>query len=206
MPSIEITGLDKAFKSLDSKVYRAAAYSAINKVTRKGKTTASKAVREKFRIKAADINRKIKVSLSARGASEIAGYLSMGNSGRGIGLLNFGAVWTRGTRRVTRTKNRGLQSQSLKRAGGRQGVTYQILRSGGRQTMSRAFIARHRRGNSGLSAETAQVFLRTDKGVFMKKLIDYASQFGQQGVYDRIHQMVVADFDRLMQHEVNRRT
>lgn len=113
--------VEKALKEA-SKVAEKAAIRTLNRTADKARVAASKTVRETYNIKAGDLNRSVKTSKASR--SNLTAILTI--IGKPVGLILFGA------------------RQTLK------GVTYKILKNGGRAKLHHAFIAVMRSGHRGV--------------------------------------------------------
>jgi len=188
----------RALRMYDTKLVKQSLNSSLRKVTNQSKTEGSKAIREKFNIKARDVNRKLKIYHFHRTdspRSEIA------ITSRSIGLLNFGATAVRGRSKITKRKGE-LQRTTLKRAGKRQGVSATIVK-GQRVNLPNAFIARGQRGRSDLDASNAQVFERSgSKGIRAVRVISPTSMFAQERVQDRIGKLLDRKWTELFDHEL----
>jgi len=187
----------RALRLYDPKIVKRALRSSLRKAASQAKTEGSKAVREKFNIKARDLNKKLKLYHFHRTDSPRSEITIIS---RPIGLLNFGATAVRGRSKVTRSKGE-LKRTTLKRAGKNQGVTARIVK-GQRVALPNAFIARGQRGKVGLDSSNAQVFVRAGRGLRAVRVVSPSSMFAQDHVQKRIGTLLSRKWTDLFDHEL----
>ena len=197
---IKLEGIEEAKRDFEPKIVDQSIKSSVNKLRKRVKTAASKQIRDKFKIKAAVLSKKIETRLFSDGATA---EISIKSSS--IGLLNFGASAIRGRSKIGGSKG-VLKRTTLKRRGRNQGVTASIVK-GSRFTLPNAFIAKGKRGRGELDISNAQVFIRMRNGGLRSvRVISPSSMFAQEVVMRRLRQVVDEDFPKLLAHELDRRS
>lgn len=189
MLTLELKGLDGAAEIFPNSIVSTAAMRSVNRAVDRGRSEATRALYARWNLKKADINRAVKTIKAQKSDHGTTTYLSA--VGRPISLTYFGAKWFRPRAVVSRQG-----TQQRKRATGKSGVYYQVLRGGGQEHKPHAFIAKTRSGHFG-------VFERLGKGslpIDERKVITIASMFGQQNIFDpvltTINQTWEAEFPR----------
>lgn len=203
MITIEVKGIKEAMAALDPKMVALAASLAINEASRQTRTEASVAIREKFNLPAARVNKEVRnLSMSTR--ANLTAVIQA--KGRPIGLTNFGAKWVRnvGGRAVTTTKTKSTIGKRLTRTGG---VTAQIER-GKTTRLPNAFIAAGRRGKVD-GAGALQVFQRRDltKGnsqIINRATVTLASMMANDRVMKRLINKASEVIDRRFAYHLDR--
>jgi hypothetical protein len=183
-------GMDKALAALDPKIVKAAAYRTINRSVDGLVTDISKVVRTTFNIKKQDIDPRIKKE-KCPDYNTLRGSVTVSDEPKSkIPLIMFGAVERRNLASgsvKTRKGKDGFYSQKLKRKG-QAGVSYKVLKQGGKGFSGNAFIIPGGRGSLQVVRR-----LKGQKGRFAleeKRVISVAAMAGstKQGVMVRIRQ------------------
>lgn len=185
MISIKLDGYEKAVRRFDKKVVDKAATRAVNDAARASRTETSRAIRDRFNVKAKRLSKEVKNVRLARPSNVEAEVKA---EGRPIGLMNFGAKWVRNVGGQARTTT-ATRSRVAKRRSKNTGVTVTIEK-GQRTILPNAFIGRGRRGAVD-GAGAMRVFQRTNlknnrSGLMSKSSITIASMMRQERVMTRV--------------------
>lgn len=147
---ITVKGMDEALAIIDPKIVKAAAYRSINRSVDGVVTDVSSIVRTKFNVKKSDIDPRIKKK-HCPDYNTLRGEVIVADEPRSkIPLIMFGAVERRnlaggGSVKVKKGRD-GFYSQKLKRRGSA-GVSYKVLKQGGKGLSDNAFIIPGGRGS-----------------------------------------------------------
>lgn len=160
--SVRLEGFDEAMATLDHQVVRAAAYHAINRAVDGMVTDISAETRSTYNIKKADLDKRVKKFYARdyynlNGRVEISG--ETGDRSFAMPLIMFNAVGrvnlSKGSAKIVRGKS-GYYSRLLARKG-REGVSFKVLKSGGKGFTKKGFIIPGGKGS-------LQVVRRVGKG------------------------------------------
>ena len=203
MITIEVKGIKEAMASLDPKKVTQAAMMAINEAAKQTRTEASTAIRQKFNLPAARVNKEV-TNLSMATRSDLSAIIQA--KGRPIGLTNFGAKWIRnvGGRAVTTTKTKSTMGKRRTKTGG---VTAAIER-GKTTRLPSAFIAAGRRGKVD-AAGALQVFQRRDLNkssspIINRATVTLASMMANDRVMKRLVKKANEVIDRRFAYHLDR--
>ena len=191
MIKVELKGLAE-FRSVtdSSQAVKAATYRALNRASDGMRTDISKEVRQTFNINKADVDPRIKVK-HCRDYDNLLAEVTLAAGPRSaLPLIGFKAVSRMnleggGSVKMMKGKQ-GFYSQRMKSRVGQQGVTYKIMRSGGKGFSGKAFIIP---GGGG----SLQVVVRVGKGkkgIKEKRVISVAAMISskKQDVLQRIEE------------------
>jgi hypothetical protein len=198
---IKLEDIDKTLKEFDPKKVVTAARQAINRTADSTRTEASRLIRSEYNIKAARLNKYLKIDAKASG-NELSATIT--GKGRGLALSYFDAkqvdVMAK-TMRIGSNKIKSLVSKKGRRYGG--AVTALVKLAGGRKNVTgkyenKPFLAQMKSGHIG-------VWVRTGKD---KKPIEQligpgvGGLFGSKVIMDRIKTFVIdkfaTEFNRLL--------
>ena len=142
-------------------IARKTATRTLNRTADKARVAASRTVRETYNIKAGDLNKSVKTTKAS--ISKLETLLTI--TGKPVALMAFAA------------------RQTLK------GVTYKILKAGGRVRLPHAFIATMKSGHIGVFER------RTDKSlpIAERKFISMPSVWGSKAVMSVVERVVNAE-------------
>lgn len=203
MITVELKGLDKALSHLSRQSVARAASLAINEAARQTRTEASRAIRQKFNLSSARVNKEVRnIKLSTR--ANLTAVVSA--QGRPVGLTNFGAKWVRNVGGVARTTT-AKKSTVGKRTAKLQGVTVRIER-GKTTRLSHAFLGRGRVGRID-AAGSLHVFQRKPlsdpkAGLVSMSTITIASMMNQKRVVERLVKKAGDVLERRFLHHLGR--
>ena len=195
MLSVKLEGFDKAMRWLDPKKVEKAAARAINDAASRSRTEASKAIRDRFSIKAKRVNQEVKKIGLARVSNLEAEVRA---EGRPIGLMNFGA-------KVQSARGRRKSGGSSRSRGRGVAIT---VEKGRKFVLPNAFIARGRSGSvDGSGAK--RVFQRSNlqnnrSGLMSKSSITIASMMKQERVMIRVLKRVDDVLNARFKHHLSR--
>ena len=205
---IKLQGFDQLYSSLDSQqAVRAAAYRAINRTVDGVVTDISTEVRKVYTINKVDVDKRLYKApcddyYNLQGAVYLKESIFKSYESRAP-LIMFGAVDRRNLAQgsiKTMKGKAGFYSKRLKRKVGQEGVSYKVLKSGGKGFSSNAFIIPGGKGS-------LQVVRRKpgQKGRFAleeKRVISVAGMIMSRGeaimsrIEDQARQRMAVNFDR----------
>lgn len=147
---------------------------ALNRTIEQGRTSMSREIREEFNIKAAKVNKALRIKRASAHAGRLqieAALESPAARGRSLNLINFAA------RQTTR------------------GVTFKVKKAGARSIIPGAFIA-----NAG---RTVFIRVGKDRlPIEARQTIDVPQMFNTRRVNSRVVQFLVSKFPGIFEHEV----
>lgn len=149
--------VERAFREAP-KTAEKALIRTLNRTIDKVRVAASRTVRETYNIKAGDLNKSVKVSKA--GPSKFETILNI--FGKPVGLIAFGARQTA------------------------KGVTYKILKGGGRDRLTHAFIATMKSGHRGVFERIGKTRLKIRE----RKFITMPSAWKSKKVMDVIERVI----------------
>ncbi len=200
---VELRGLEEALRSLDPRIVERAARPSINKAAKAGRTEASTAIRDKFHLPAARVNKEVK-NLSMARTGQLSATIRA--AGRPISLTAFGAKYVRnayGRARTTTAK----KSTVSKRSSRKTGVFVTIDKRSGKQHFPYAFMARGKRGggDGGYGQGGLLVFYRNRRGgLTHQAAITLASMFAQRHVQIRVMNKIGKVWDKEFPRQLER--
>lgn len=171
--NIKLEGIDKALKSYKPRIVHRAVKSSLNKVAKKGATTASSEIRKTYAIKKKDINRKAMSIVKARmGGASMTSEIRV--IGRPLSLAMFKARQTR------------------------RGVNVTIKKGQGRTKLDHHFIARMRSGHLGVFKRLGKARLP----IAEPRMISVPSMFGGDNVLPKVKDRILKEWPRVFEHEL----
>lgn len=200
MIEIKLEGVDKALAMFDPNNVRKAANAALNRVAGAGKTEASKLIRQEYNIKAATVNKFLRLDIRARGYDMTAII-----SGRGMGIpLYYYDARQAGTRLIGEGAGK-MRTKFLSRTGRRIGpVTVKVKRTGGRKIVSRdygnkPFIAQMKGG--GISVWVRQ----SNKRLPIEKMFGpgIGGLFGSRKIIQAVKQKINEIWSKELNHQLD---
>lgn len=183
--------LDSATEEMEQLV-RKAIYSTMAKVRRHAQTLLSTMIRQKWNIKKADLDRKIRVRAGSRQGAHYESF-EMTIRGISISLSYFGAKQYVRNQVISRTKTRTNKRQSTF-----QGVQVEVIK-GRRVKLSGSFMQQASSGHM-------MVMRRKGKSrypVQIKASISVASMFADAATADAFEEELVSFLERTFDHELN---
>lgn len=190
MIKLELQGFDRLYNSLDSnQAVRAAAYRTINRSVDGLGTDISTEVRNVFNVKKQDVDRRIQKTKCDDYYNLVGSVTLKADEKSQMPLIMFGAVDRRnlaqGSVKTMKGKN-GFYSQRLKRQVGQQGVTYKVVKSGGKGFSGNAFIIPG--GNGSLQVVRRSPGAKGRFNLKEKRVISVAGMVSssKQGILQRI--------------------
>ena len=191
--NIKLEGVDRALKMLDPKIVQRAAQRTLERAAKSGKTIISSQIREKFNIKKADLDRKIKINPPWQGKLQAELIVK----GEPISLIYFGPKQMAGNIQTFISKNKGIAQKQTRRASKFGGVQVRIIR-GKEARLRSAFIARGKGG-------TPFVFRRVGKKrlpLRAMKVVTAQSILKQQGNIRAVKQRILEQLKKEFKHNL----
>lgn len=192
--SIKAKGFDEAMAILDHQIVRAAAYRSVSRTVDGGVTDVSSEVRATYNVKKADLDKRIR-KIKPESYYDLVGMLEISGGvlehTNALPLIMFGASQRRnvgsGSAKLMRGKN-GFYSKLMRNRTSNQGVSYKVLKSGGRGFSSNAFVIPGGRGSLQVVRRIQGKSGRND--IQEMRVISLASMVASrgQGVIKRIEQ------------------
>lgn len=191
--NIRIEGLAEALQALEGRSVRRAARETLKDLVKMAKTEASTGIREKFNVRKADLDPRLRVRLPtyANLTSEIK------VSGLPIPLTYFGAREVRDSRSGVRIQDR-RSGRIQRRSSLARGVSYEIEK-GKRANLPKAFMAFHN------AFGRVEVFQRKGKERYPLRTfrsITIPSMLEQPRVIERIRARIQDNFDKRFKHHL----
>ena len=196
MIRVELRGYSEALGVWDRKPVRAAALSALRKVTASAVTVLSSEIRGRYNIKKADLDPRVKTDLP-KGSSDLVSIITL--SGYDLPLAFFNPKQFVLYKVLTRTKQ-GIKTSTRKRAAKFEGVEVQVLK-GQTTRLKSAFLMNMQIGRSGVGVmqrRGAKRIPTREKGV-----ISIAAMAENSNVSPGIVQKVQEQWDKTFPQELN---